>query len=352
MDTPPEDAQRRIVHHASRMRVLGLWLGLLPVGVTLRELQAPGIVWLLAAAHVLVWPWVAHRLARLHASPVAMERRNLIVDAVMGGLWVAVMQFALVPSAVLASIMLMDKFAFGGPRLALRCAVAFLASAVVVAALNGFAFSPSNTMAGTIASLPLLLVYPSAVAFAAHRLAHEVRRQRAALDAMRRTDPLTGLANPQALMDAADHEFRRFRRSGHRATVMLIDVDRFRLLNDVHGARAADAALQAVAAVLKRTLRDTDACGRLHGDRFGAVLTDASGSGVGELAERLRQAIGSLALDELHGAHLTASVGFAQIDSGMRSRTQWFAAAEAALDAAKSAGRNRSMSAPAMGTAP
>lgn len=352
MDTPPADAQRRIVQNAGRMRLLGLWLGLLPVVAVLQELQAPAIVWMLAAAHVLVWPWVARRLARVHAAPLTVERRNLVIDAVMGGLWVAVMQFNLVPSAVLASIVMMDKFAFGGPRLALRCALAFVAAAALVAALNGFAFAPSSSMAVTLASMPLLLAYPSAIALATHRLAQEVRGQRATLDAMRRTDALTGLLNPRALMDAAEHEFRRFRRSGHRATVMLVDMDRFRLLNDVHGRDAGDAALQAVAAVLKRTLRDTDGCGRLDGDRFGAVLTDASGSGVGELAERLRHAVASLTVDALRGTHLTVSIGFAQIDAGMRSSAQWFAAAEAALHAAKSAGRNRSMSAPALGGAP
>ena len=95
-----------------------------------------------------------------------------------------------------------------------------------------------------------------------------------------------------------------------------------------------------------------EACGRLDGDRFGAVLTDASGSGVGDLAERLRQAIAALGAGDARGAHPTVSIGFAQIDAGMRDSAQWFAAAEAALKAAKAAGRNRSMSAPALGLAP
>lgn len=350
MDTSPDDAQRRIVQNAAHMRLLGLWLVLLPVAVVLYELQAPAIMWALAAANVLVWPWVARRMALNHPQPLAVERRNLHIDSLMAGLWVALMQFNAVPSLMLASIILMDKFAFGGPRLALRCGLIFLASAAAVAALGEFAFAPESSWAAIAASAPALLVYPSAIAFSAWRLSQQLGGHRRALASLVRTDPLTGAANPRALQEATEHEFRRFRRSGHRASFMVVDVDRFRLLNDVHGRAAGDAALQAIAAVLRKTLRDTDTCGRLGGDRFGVVLTDASGSGVGELAERLRHALAERLLTDASGAHPTVSIGYAQIDAGMLTSTQWIAAAESALRAAKSAGRNRSMSAPAFGS--
>ncbi len=350
MHTPPDDTQRRIVQNAARMRVLGLWLALLPVAVVLRELEAPLIMWALAAANVLVWPWVSRRLALNHAQPVTMERNNLLIDALMAGLWVALIQFNAVPSAMLASIVLMDKFAFGGPRLALRCGLAFFAAAAGVGALNAFAFAPASSPLVIAATLPVLLVYPSAIALSTWRLSQRVGGQREALASLSRTDPLTGVANPRALQEATEHEFRRFRRSGHRASFMVIDVDRFRLLNDVHGREAGDAALRTIAEVLKQTLRDTDTCGRLGGDRFGVVLTDASGSGVGELAERLRHAVAGRLPGNPTGAHPTVSIGYAQIDAGMRTSAQWMAAAVAALQAAKSAGRNRSMSAPAFGS--
>lgn len=350
MDTHTDDAPRRIVHNAARMRLLGLWLVLLPVAVVLHEREAPAIMWALAAANVLVWPWAAHRMALAHAHPVAVERRNLHVDALMAGLWVALMQFNAVPSLVLASIILMDKFAFGGPRLALRCGLVFVATTAITAALGGFAFAPTSSWLAIAATVPALLVYPSAVALSAWRLSQQLGGHQHALASLVRTDSLTGVANPRALQEATEHEFRRFRRSGHRASFMVVDVDRFRLLNDVHGRAAGDAALQAIAAVLRKTLRDTDTCGRLGGDRFGVVLTDASGSGVGELAERLRHALAERLLSDRSGASPTVSIGYAQIDAGMLTSTQWIAAAESALRAAKAAGRNRSMSAPAFGS--
>lgn len=350
MDTPPEDAERRIVSHTARMRVLGLVLGVPPLAVVLAELSAPPIMWALAVANVGLWPWVARRRALADRRPVAVEQGNLLVDSVMGGVWVALMQFNAVPSAVLASMLLMDKCAFGGARLALRCAIAFAVSAALLWGLNLFAFTPASSTAAIVASLPLLLVYPAAVALASHRLARQVDGQARALAALERTDTLTGVANRRALMEATEHEFRRFRRSGHRASFMVVDVDRFRQLNETYGPAAGDFALRAIADILRRTLRDTDTCGRLGGDRFGIVLADASGSGVADLAERLRHAVASDGLQQGGGVHPTISIGIAQIDASMPSSMQWIDAAEAALKAAKSAGRNRSMSAPAHGS--
>ncbi|MFN3414153.1 MAG: MqnA/MqnD/SBP family protein [Thermoanaerobaculum sp.] len=107
-----------------------------------------------------------------------------------------------------------------------------------------------------------------------------------------------------------------------------------------------------VAAVLAKTLRDTDTCGRLEGGCFGVVLTDASGGGVGELAERLRHAIATAAAGGGAGPHPTVSIGYAQVEAAMASSGQWIAAAQAALQGARALGRNRSLAAPALGAYP
>ncbi len=352
METLSEDTQRRVVKRVATMRVLGLGLGLLPILVVLHELKAPMVMWLLAAANALVWPWVARRIAMASSHPMQVERRNLIIDSIMGGMWVSLMQFNAAPSLVLVSMLLMDKFAFGGVKLAARATAGLLASAVVFAALNGFSFAPSSSTLATLATLPLLLAYPSAIALAAHTLSERVRKQSRKLAELSRTDALTGLANRRALMESLDHEFRRFRRGGYRATLMMLDVDRFKLLNDTHGHAVGDEALRAIAKVLKKTLRDTDTAGRYGGDEFAVVLTDASGARVGDLAERLRQAIAAAELVEGQGVHATVSIGYAELDSGMHTGAQWIAAADAALYRAKSGGRNRAMSAPSHGPAP
>ncbi len=352
METLSEDTQRRAVKRVATMRVLGLGLGLLPIMVVLYELNAPMVMWLLALANGFLWPWVARRIAVASSDPMRVERRNLLIDSMMGGMWVALMQFNVVPSLVLVSMLSMDKFAFGGVKLAARCFAALAASAAVFAALNGFAFAPHSSTIVTLAALPLLMAYPSAIALAAYTLSERVRKQSKALAELSRTDALTELANRRALMESLDHEFRRFRRGGYRATLMMLDVDRFKLLNDTHGHAVGDEALRTIARVLRKTLRDTDTAGRYGGDEFAVVLTDASGARVGDLAERLRQSIAAAELIEGQGVHATVSIGYAELDSGMHTGAQWIAAADAALYRAKSGGRNRTMSSPSHGPIP
>jgi len=352
METLSEDSQRRMVHRVAKMRAFGIGLGIMPLLVVLYEMNAPLVMWLLVAATGLLWPWVARRLALASSQPLKVEHRNLVIDSMVGGMWIALMEFNAVPSLVLFSMLLMDKFAFGGVKLAARALVGLLVSMLVFAALNGFAFSPTSTTAATLASLPLLLAYPSAIALAAYTLSERVRKQSRRLAELSRTDELTGLANRRALMESLDHEFRRFRRGGYRATLMMFDVDRFKLLNDTHGHAVGDEALRAIARVLKKTLRDTDTAGRYGGDEFAVVLTDASGARVGDLAERLRQSIAAAELIEGQGVYATVSIGYAELDSGMTTGAHWIAAADAALYSAKSAGRNRAMSAPSHGPAP
>lgn len=343
---------RRIALRIGRLRFLLLGLGLLPVLVLLQEREAPAVAWGLAVANALLWPWAARRLASQHPEPLAVERRNLGIDALFAGIWVALLQFSLVPSAALASTLLASLAAVGGGGLAWRGLGLFLGAALLLSALNGFAFEPGSSLPATVASLPLLLGFPLLLAGHLGRMDRRLADQDQRLSALERQDPLTGLANRRALLEAAEHEFRRFRRSGHRASFMVVDIDRFRELGGPPGETAGEAALHQVAAILKRSLRDTDTCGRLEGGCFGVVLTDASGGGVGELAERLRHAIATAAAGGGAGPHPTVSIGYAQVEAAMASSGQWIAAAQAALQGARALGRNRSLAAPALGAYP
>ncbi len=342
LDPPSPVAER----HA-RLRAMACGLGLLPVAVVLRDLDPPALVWVLAVANGLLWPWVARRLAVASADPVAMERRSLAIDAAMVGVWIALLRFSLVPSAALLAVLLLVLWAFGGPRFAATRLAGTAAAAGLFAALDGFLVAVDTPMPATLATLPLLFVAPAAIAHATWRLAARVQHQAHVLAASSRLDPLTGLGNALALHEAADHEFRRFRRGGYRATLLVLDVDRLGRFNEAHGRAAGDEALRAIAALLDRTLRDTDTCARLDGGTFAIVLTDAHGSGVGDLAERLRHAIAQLPTP--WATPLTVSLGHAQIDAGMADRTEWLAAARQALGRAKAAGRNRAASAPTFG---
>ncbi len=102
------------------------------------------------------------------------------------------------------------------------------------------------------------------------------------------TDPLTGLSNRRRFLDFGSHTVRIAVRSGHPLSILLIDIDHFKSLNDWWGHKIGDDALVRFAAVFKDTLRDTDLVSRLGGDEFAAVLPGANAENAVATAKRIQ----------------------------------------------------------------
>ena len=162
------------------------------------------------------------------------------------------------------------------------------------------------------------------------------------LQALARTDPLTGLANRRAFVEAIEAEFRRFKRSGAPAAVLLIDIDHFKLINDCHGHNAGDCALSALADILRTNVRNTDFPARFGGEEFVILLTEVEGSKAIEMAERIRLAVeAATRFSPERDFHLTVSIGVTVFNA---SDSEWGQAVKRSDDAmylAKSGGRNR-----------
>ena len=110
----------RFVRRVHLLRTLGLGLGVMCVASVLRLHEAPLGWWILLVAHGLAWPHAAWLLALRSADPRRAEFRNLMVDSALGGVWIAVMQFSLLPSVLLATMLSVDKVSVGGPSLLAR----------------------------------------------------------------------------------------------------------------------------------------------------------------------------------------------------------------------------------------
>ncbi len=156
------------------------------------------------------------------------------------------------------------------------------------------------------------------------------------------TDPLTRLYNSRWLRDAGERDLTRAARDGKPLTLLLIDLDHFKQVNDGGGHAAGDLVLQRVAARLRATVRGADAVVRLGGEEFVAVLQNCDADGASIVAEAIRVAVRDIALPEGCGlSRLTASIGIAAYPEHASSLEQLLAAADRAMYLAKQGGRDR-----------
>lgn len=182
------------------------------------------------------------------------------------------------------------------------------------------------------------------IAHAARLASAAVERwqQIADLKRLATTDLLTGLRNRAHFMDSAAAELRRFDRFKRELTMLMIDLDFFKLINDRYGHAAGDEALRVFARVLVGQTRAFDLLGRIGGEEFAVLLSETGDEAGMQIAERLRQAIelASFVFDDSGPIRFTVSVGVAPCRDG-DSLDSLLARADGALYRAKHAGRNR-----------
>jgi diguanylate cyclase (GGDEF)-like protein len=160
------------------------------------------------------------------------------------------------------------------------------------------------------------------------------------------TDPLTGLYNSRWLRDAGERDIARSARDGKPLSLLLVDLDHFKAVNDSSGHAIGDVVLQRVAAQLRTTVRGADAVVRLGGEEFVVLLNECSSEGAWVAAEAVRCAVRDVVMPE--GGHLeglTASIGIATYPAHGATLDQLLGAADRAMYSAKHAGRDRSVSA-------
>jgi len=156
------------------------------------------------------------------------------------------------------------------------------------------------------------------------------------------TDPLTGLANRRHLFESGAQELLRARRAGMPLSVLMLDIDHFKLVNDTHGHPAGDAVIQALARHCGDAVRAIDTVGRLGGEEFAILLPMTDCAGAREVAERLRAGIEAFVLEwEGHPLRFTVSIGVAEGRPHDENFTALIGSADRALYRAKHEGRNR-----------
>ncbi len=167
------------------------------------------------------------------------------------------------------------------------------------------------------------------------RVEAELREARDALRQQAQTDALTGLSNRRHFLEQAQAVLEDLEAQGGRASLIMLDLDHFKRINDVHGHQAGDLALREAARHLRAALREGDVIGRLGGEEFGVLLPGLESTEALAVARQLRRAV---AASRPGGLHVTASFGLA--DGALRLDSL-LAKADEYLYAAKEAGRDR-----------
>jgi diguanylate cyclase (GGDEF)-like protein len=157
------------------------------------------------------------------------------------------------------------------------------------------------------------------------------------------TDVLTGLMTRRAFVSAMDIELARSERHCYPLTLAVLDVDRFKQVNDTHGHATGDVVLGALGKLLRRgILRKTDLAARWGGEEFVIAYLSTGRQGALTATERLRAAVAGLSLVDAHDRPLavTISIGVTEVAPG-EALDEVIARADAAMYASKRAGRNR-----------
>ncbi|KQN42123.1 histidine kinase [Pseudomonas sp. Leaf48] len=322
-------------------RTLGLLLGLLCVGAAMYPLDPPPWAWGVMLVNALLWPHLAYQWARRARAPYHAEHRNLLIDAFMGGFWIAAMQFNPLPSATTISMMAMNNVAIGGLRFLLAGTAAQVLGIGVGLQIFAPAFIPATSPLQLYACLPLLCFYPLLLGWICFRQAHTLGRQKRELLALSRTDSLTGLLNHGAWKDQLEIEFQRCKRQHKGGAIALIDIDHFKAINDTYGHVAGDIVLRQLGKMLRQNLRAADVGGRYGGDEFCVILPDLPLDRAAAVMDALRNRFATLGYEQDPALKVSLSIGLAAFDPQHSDATLWLNDADHALYEAKTTGRNR-----------
>jgi two-component system cell cycle response regulator len=190
----------------------------------------------------------------------------------------------------------------------------------------------------------LYLILAAVIVISLALLAYTLWRSRRRYRTQAQTDSLTGISNRRHFLDRAHEVARRNRQEPQTASVLVLDIDYFKLINDAHGHQAGDAAIRHVATHANACLRSGDVFGRTGGEEFAALLPATDETAAWKVAERIRQVIEQTPLEHQGDQiQLTVSIGLMSGPLTGDNIENLLQCADKVMYRAKNAGRNRSL---------
>ncbi|GAC1566770.1 MAG: hypothetical protein NVS3B14_10680 [Ktedonobacteraceae bacterium] len=201
-----------------------------------------------------------------------------------------------------------------------------------------------------LVALRIIFVVQKMVIYARelHRLQNELHAKNRKLSeantrlkALATTDPLTGLSNHRSLIAALEHELARAYRYHHQCSILFLDLDHFKAINDNYGHGVGDSIMRDFASQVLANMRETDLLGRWGGEEFLVILPEPGTQEAWQISERVRTTVASHAFTMGGGMSLTCSIGIATFPDDAGDRDGLVTCSDQAMYAAKRLGRNQ-----------
>lgn len=342
--SPQNDHQRSGLRFARRVRLpraVGLGWMFLPIAAVLASQPIAGGWWLFLVGWSFVWPHLAWQLASKAIDPLSREIYNLKADAILAGVWVGVMGVNVLPSTALLMMMCMNLMGAGGLRLFIAGMVLMVVSCLVTLQLTGITVAFRSAPLEWWFSLPVIVIYPLLFAWVSYQTATKLAEHKRRLQVMSMRDGMTGVYNRRHWEILLRNEFDNCRRYHRDATLLIIDIDHFKSINDTWGHDVGDEAIIALTRQLQMTLRGSDVIGRFGGDEFAVIMCGTPADNAIAAMSRVHERLNALRLPCAPQVILRISVGVAPLTTQIGHYREWLKSADMALYKAKNTGRNR-----------
>ena len=321
------------------MRFVGCGLAALPIASVILERDASTLVWVLLLLNAVVRPTVALAMTHRAREPAVVQFRCMVLDSLLGGAWIAFIAISIVPSALFAALLVADKIAAGGLKLAAKSTAALVLGFIVCWVAIGCPYQPITSVRTVLLSLPFLFVYGIGLSLLSWQLARKVKLQNRRLRRLSRMDPLVELANRGFLIHRTERALETIRQNGGSACLLMLDVDDFKRVNDSFGHRTGDEVLRRIASVLGQLARSTDTPARLGGDEFAVLLDQCSVDEAMHLAGQVRKQLREAGPIDGVDVRFSVSIGIAAAPN-KGGPEDWLAIADEALYQAKRQGKD------------
>ncbi|MDP2825352.1 MAG: diguanylate cyclase [Sulfuritalea sp.] len=363
---------RWVVAGAYRVRIATFALVGVPIGLHLYPRAYGAGIWALFVLQFLIYPHLMHWLTRKAGNRRWTDLDNMMVDAAVCGAWAAGLGFPLWISAVLFLVNLLSQTITRGISGVLICAATFVGGALASTAAIAFHVSTDTDGLVTLASIIGMAAYLSLIGIEFFAYIQKLHKVRDTLDSQKQTlenanavlntqigkindlqeklreqanrDSLTGLFNRRYLEGTLERELARCRREGAPLSMLMLDIDHFKRVNDTHGHQAGDEVLRVFSQLLLEHARAEDIVCRYGGEEFLLILPKMPLDIARERAAQLLLIFQAqtVSFGDLR-IRTTVSIGIAATPDHGDAADDLIRCADDALYQAKRAGRNRAM---------